>query len=119
MALAGFLLSTTLLGIATAEPDEVQPLLKYVSYIWGDHVSVDDAFHGAQKGSVAIVVAGLLWLYFFHMAVFTTIVAHAVSSWYFREEQSHTALKGFLGLPVMFSGYTICRYHLGSLACGS
>lgn len=65
----------------------------------------------------------LLWIYFFHIALYHTTIALTVSNSYFQGDlQEHhlcPSLGGFFGAPMLVSLASIFRYHLGSLAFGS
>ena len=65
----------------------------------------------------------LLWIYFFHIALYHTTIALTVSNSYFQGDlQEHhlcPSLGGCFGAPMLVSLVSIFRYHLGSLAFGS
>ncbi|CAE8644289.1 unnamed protein product [Polarella glacialis] len=117
MASFASLLSAGLLGVATARQEKVQDLLDAL------HMHDAQAFQSLQTGAGFVLLVGFLWIYFFHVAVFTTTVALTVSRWYFRGDlQAHRVcptLGGCLGLPLVVSLCQVFRYHLGSLALGS
>ncbi|CAE8689117.1 unnamed protein product, partial [Polarella glacialis] len=121
MALFTTLLSAGLLGVGTASPEKVQEALAALSLPSSADPALD--FHRWQTASGLLLIIGFLWVYFFHVALFTTTVALTVARWYFRdaenEHQVGAGLGNCLGWPVLASLRQVFRYHLGSLALGS
>lgn len=131
MLVTFMLFLTILLGVATTDPVAVAPLLE-VWIKWAEPVlkAVDlqgeNSFKQMQQAFIWIGIFQFLWAYFFHVAMFTSIVAISVANWYFyRDDPERNAGTGihsagwFPGRPIILSTYRLCRYHLGSMAYGS
>eukprot|EP00404_Azadinium_spinosum_P053732 CAMPEP_0180794990 /NCGR_PEP_ID=MMETSP1038_2-20121128/55948_1 /TAXON_ID=632150 /ORGANISM="Azadinium spinosum, Strain 3D9" /LENGTH=424 /DNA_ID=CAMNT_0022833855 /DNA_START=71 /DNA_END=1342 /DNA_ORIENTATION=- len=67
------------------------------------------------------LICAFLWAYFFHVALFISVTAMAVSEWYFYRDdvdyQERTS--SCPGRSIIYGMSTVFRYHLGSLAFGS
>jgi len=106
------------LGLATASNDQLEMVLGKYHFPTG----AEDLKHFQQISAWCLVLV-LLWIYFFHIALYHTTIALTVSNSYFQGDlQEHhlcPSLGGFFGAPMLVSLASIFRYHLGSLAFGS
>eukprot|EP00931_Biecheleriopsis_adriatica_P045100 TRINITY_DN25848_c0_g1_i1.p1 TRINITY_DN25848_c0_g1~~TRINITY_DN25848_c0_g1_i1.p1 ORF type:complete len:731 (-),score=121.37 TRINITY_DN25848_c0_g1_i1:50-2242(-) len=113
-------LGAGVIGAVTARPEQVQATFESL------HIQGDDALSSFQTAAGCCFLFGYIWLYFFHVAIFTNTIALTVSRWYFRGDlQEHRLCPSLggcakdLGGPVIVSLIQVFRYHLGSMAFGS
>jgi len=124
LSMAGFSIFVAYTEIA------VMSLPSAVLVGWGKHMMLKDpedpaSLKRAREVLSFIVLFSFLWIYFFHLAVFTATTASAVTRWYYyrNDPTQHGTARGsqgwFFGRPVLLALGSIFRYHLGSLALGS
>lgn len=103
-------------GVATINPEAFE----HSDIIDTFHLDDEETRRKFKKGGMWTLVFTLVWVYFFHVGLFVTIVAHSVTTWYFRKHgEVLDAARHVLGFSIIASTSQICRYHLGSVAKGS
>jgi len=119
IAAHGLLLMRVLLGVVTLEESFFTDRLKW------ETPTIDD-MNEARFYLGWTVIFSFLWIFYFHVAVFTVTVSGAVSHWYFyRNDADRNAGTGihsdgwFFGRPVIVALARVYRYHLGSCAFGA
>merc|ERR1712216_732445 len=85
----------------------------------GQCMSAED-YEKFQRHIVFFNLFMALWIYFFILAIFKTVIATAVSNWYFykADPENNLGTTGLL-MPVLVATTIVYRYHLGSMAFGS
>merc|ERR1712224_169173 len=105
IALSGTLLTLLGLMILTAQQEKVNPTLeKYF------HSALD--FAQAQNVALILLAIGYLWVYFFHIALFTAMVAYVTCHWLLAptEVRNRVRASNILGKPICVSAAAILRY---------
>mmetsp|Transcript_69564 Transcript_69564/g.196191 ORF Transcript_69564/g.196191 Transcript_69564/m.196191 type:complete len:743 (+) Transcript_69564:126-2354(+) len=113
----------TMLGALTLDPEEAAPYFEKLGFT---DLEDPENFGAAQRALMWLIIFSSLWIYFFHVAMFTTTVAATVSRWYFfRQDTENNAGTGwrsqgwYFGRSVVHAIGRVLRYHWGSLALGS
>lgn len=120
---SSYLLCRILLAVMTLNREYVIGLGEKFNI---DTVKDPDSYQNIQKTLGWICVFGYLWVYFFHMALFTSVVANCVVDWYFYRLDQEAGEYDGVGSPGYFFGketlgalWSIIKYDLGTLCFGS
>mmetsp|Transcript_74453 Transcript_74453/g.215864 ORF Transcript_74453/g.215864 Transcript_74453/m.215864 type:complete len:762 (-) Transcript_74453:124-2409(-) len=126
VALLGGGLAFTMVCIMTLRPTALLRFSEKYPFI--DVSEFQEDPERAQRYLIYLVGFSVLWLWFFHVALFLTTVSGAVADWYFyrldpvAERRIGIGMRSpgwYFGRPVLMSCGRVIRYHVGSVAVGS